>query len=87
MGFIDRGYMAKEIDEALFSLTPQELSQPVKTKVGYYIFRIEAKEPQTVASLKEAEIKIKSILFVQKFNERFKNWIIELKEGAYISIK
>ena len=87
MGFIDRGYMAKEIDEVLFSLTPQEFSQPVKTKLGYYIFKVEAKEPQTVTSLKEAEIRIKSILFVQKFNERFKKWITGLKQDAYISIK
>ena len=87
MGFIDKGYMTKEIDEVLFSLTPQELSQPVKTKLGYYIFKLEDKEPQTVTSLKEAEIKIKSILFVQKFNERFKKWITGLKEDAYISIK
>lgn len=87
MGFIDKGYMAKEIDEVLFSLTPQEFSQPVKTKLGYYIFEVEAKEPQTVAGLKEAEIKIKSILFVQKFNECFKKWIEELKRDTYISIK
>jgi len=87
MGFIDKGYMTKEIDEVLFSLTPQELSQPVKTKLGYYIFKAETKEPRTVTSLKEAEIKIKSILFVQKFNERFKKWITGLKEDAYISIK
>ncbi len=87
MGFIDKGYMTKEIDEVLFSLTPQELSQPVKTKLGYYIFKLEDKEPQTITSLKEAEIKIKSILFVQKFNERFKKWIKGLKEDAYISIK
>ncbi len=87
MGFINKGYMAKEIDEVLFSLAPQEFSQPVKTKLGYYIFKVEDKEPQVVAGLKEVELKIKSIIFVQKFNESFKKWIEELKKDTYISIK
>ena len=87
MDFINKGYMTKQIDDVLFSLEPQEFSQPIKTKLGYYIFKVEAKEPQTVISLKQAEIKIKSILFVQKFNKRFKEWIEELKKDTYISIK
>ena len=87
MGFISKGYMAKEIDEVLFSLKAMELSRPVETKLGYYIFKVEAKKPQVITGLEEAELKIKSILFAQKFNKRFKEWLEELKEDAYISIK
>ncbi|MEA3328698.1 MAG: peptidylprolyl isomerase [Candidatus Omnitrophota bacterium] len=87
MGVIGRGQMLKEIDQAIFSLEPGEVSPPIKTKSGYCIFKLEAKHPGSVVEFENAQNTIKSIVFTEKFKIKFKKWIEGLKKDAYISIK
>jgi peptidyl-prolyl cis-trans isomerase SurA len=87
MGFIARGHMLKEIDDIIFNLKLGQVSLPVKTKLGYYIFKLQDRRPASVVKLEDAQNKIKAIIFTDKFRVKFKKWIEDLKQDAYISIK
>ena len=87
MGYINKGQMMKKINEVIFSLEPGEISKTIETPVGYHIFKINAFREAGTESFDEARPQIENYLFQEKAKERFDEWMSELKENAYISVK
>jgi len=87
MGLIERGQMLAEIDEVIFDLKAGEVSEPVRTNLGYHVFKVEEKLAARQKEFSEAQDEIKEILFKERFESRYKEWVEKLKENAYISIK
>ena len=87
LGFIEKGQLIKEIDEAVFSLEPGDFTDAIKTPQGYRIFKVEEKIAGSPLSFSQAHEQIKNVLYSQKFTEAFKKWIDQIKQDAYISIK
>ena len=87
IGFIEKGQLIKEIDQAIFALEPGEYSHVIKTDQGFRIFKLEERKPAWPLSFTEAQDLIENMLYKEKFAQRFKEWIDELKKEAYISIK
>ena len=87
MGYIERGEMLEELEEAIFSLGVGDFSEPVKSEVGYHIFKVEDARHLGYFSLEDAQKGIKMMLFQKKFREKLDEWIAELSKEAYISIK
>jgi len=85
--WIERGAMIESVDEVIFNTPVGQMTGIVETPIGYHIFRIEAKEPGKVRTFEEVKDQIAGYLFQQKSNERFRDWMEEVKKAAYISIK
>ncbi len=41
MGYIEKGQMLEALDSAIFKLKPGEFSEPVKSEIGYHVFKVE----------------------------------------------
>ncbi|MFC1593710.1 peptidyl-prolyl cis-trans isomerase [Candidatus Omnitrophota bacterium] len=87
LGVIRRGQLLKTIEDVVFSLEVGQVSEPVKTENGYFIFSLKEKIAAQVLELSEVQSRIYQLIFEQKFQEKFSEWINELKEKAYILIK
>jgi len=87
MGYISKGQMMKKIDEVIFSLQPGEISETIETPVGYHVFKIVEVKEAGAESFDEARMQIENYLFQEKAKERFDEWMTNLKENAYISVK
>lgn len=87
MGYIKKNQMMEKIDEVLFSLEVGETSDVIETKIGYHIFKVTDKKEPSTKSFEEARVNIEDILFQKKAKIRYDQWIANLKENAYISIK
>jgi peptidyl-prolyl cis-trans isomerase D len=62
LGWFSRGRMVKEFEDAAFALKPGEVSEPVKSKFGYHILKLEGKRPGGVQPLSEVRDTIREKL-------------------------
>lgn len=86
-GWVKRGEMLASIDESLFELKAGAISPVLETSAGYHLFKIEEKKTGELPPLEEVRMKIHHLLFRQKAEKRFKEWMEELKARAYISLR
>jgi len=87
LGFVKKGQMLKEIDDAIFNLKAGEFSEAIKTQLGYHIFKVEEKIPEGIQEFSKVKDQIESRLFFEKGKERYAEWIKALKKNAYISFR
>ena len=85
LGFIKKSQMAKEFTDALSQMKAGDISQPFWTDMGLHIIKLEEKiEKQSEAAIKESA---KNKLIEQRFSEKYKHWLRELRETAYVEIR
>jgi len=87
MGYIEEGEMLEELDRVIFALNSGDVSEPVRSGLGYHIFKVEDIEASGYFSFKDAQAQIKDMLLQKKFKEKLREWLEELMSKAYISIK
>lgn len=87
LGYVKRGDMIKELDETIFSLKSDEVSNPIKTKLGYHIIKVGDRRLARHRDLSEVKSQIEGTIFNEKAQKRFAEYMAKLRKGAYISIK
>ena len=55
LGFFSQGRMVKPFDEAVFSMQPGAVSEPVRTSFGFHIIKLEEIRPATTRSFEEVK--------------------------------
>lgn len=80
LGSFPKGEMVAEFDDVAFSLTENEISDPVKTEYGYHIIKAGGKTPAKEANYEENKEQIEDTLFEEKMNTEYATWLEELKK-------
>ena len=86
LGYLSRGTIIPEIEEVVFALELEELSEVIKTDFGFHILKITEKKPETVKTLEEVKEDIIQTLLPDKQKEAFENLLEELKSKSEIEI-
>lgn len=73
MGTFERGQMLPPVDEAVFSLQPGRLGEPVETALGYHLLRLDALEVPQLAEVGD------------EFRRRIQQERIARAEAGYVS--
>jgi peptidyl-prolyl cis-trans isomerase SurA len=87
LGVLKRGELAQEIESAILALAPGEVSRPVRTALGYHLFRLEEREALEGEGLQRARQQIREILFREKYEARLDAWLKEIKQRAIIEVR
>lgn len=87
MGWVKQGQYMQNLDKAIFGLKINEISTPIKTRLGYHVFRVEKQKERVVLSLSEIRNRIEGMLYKKKTSALLKSWLKELREDAYISYR
>lgn len=74
--------MVPEFSDAVFSMSPGEISDPVRTDYGFHIVRLETRQAAETQELAEVEEDIRALLRQQKSAERLDELVIELEQRA-----
>ena len=86
LGYLSKGTIIPEIEEVVFALELEELSEVIKTDFGFHILKITEKKPKSVKTLEEVKEDIIQTLLPNKQKEAFENLLEELKGKAEIEI-
>jgi peptidyl-prolyl cis-trans isomerase SurA len=87
LGTFKKGEMLPDIENALETMKPGEISNLVETKAGLHIIKLEKKFEKNAKTFAEAKPDIEEILYKKKSEERFKQWASELRKNASIDIR
>ena len=86
VGFVGRGKMVPEFEEAVFNLKPGQVSDIVKTEYGYHIIKVEEVLLGKTLTLKDVKNRIHQILTMQMQKQVYDVWMNELKNSAFIEV-
>jgi peptidyl-prolyl cis-trans isomerase SurA len=87
LGAFKKGELAPVFEEKTMNLKPGEFTEPIRTRQGFIIFRVNAHRAAGVPPLKDVEEKIKEALYSQKLEPAARAYLTKLREQAYIDIK
>ena len=87
LGTFKKGDMVPEIEDAVITMMPGEISELVTTPAGFHIIKLEEKNPGKLKPFETVKASINDLLYRKKSEERFKQWAEDLRKTAVIDIK
>jgi parvulin-like peptidyl-prolyl isomerase len=84
LGWVSRGEISPEFEQAIASLKPQQVSRPIKGRYGYHIVQVLEKKTAAETSLPDYQEKIRSVIRAQKWGDRRDAWLQDLRANATI---
>ncbi|MBI3320271.1 MAG: peptidylprolyl isomerase [Candidatus Omnitrophica bacterium] len=85
MGWVRLGELLPELSEAIGRLEPGQLSDPIHTRLGWHLIKIDQRR-MVDAERGDARERPEQQLYQQKFSQTFSLWLNELRQRAYIQI-
>jgi parvulin-like peptidyl-prolyl isomerase len=83
---VEKGKFTPEIDQALWSLKPGEISDIVETSVSLHLIKMESIEKERVIPVQDLWQDIQQSLYIERAEELRKKWIVELRSKAFIEM-
>ena len=87
VGEVEQGQMASGVENVVFNLKLEEVSDPVEVENGIYVFKAIGISPGKQQSLAEVKDQIYNKLLDDQFQIKFKAWVDKLRSKAYVEIK
>ncbi|MCZ7626489.1 MAG: peptidylprolyl isomerase [Candidatus Methylomirabilis sp.] len=82
-----RGELAPELEEAAFALPVGQPSDIITTSAGFHLIVVEERVPGRTLSFDQVKERLRAILFDQKTEAKFKEWIEGLRTKANVEVK
>jgi peptidyl-prolyl cis-trans isomerase SurA len=86
MGVFKKGELMPVLDEAAFGLERGEVSSVIQTPMGFHILRALDKRESQKMTDEERMRETEGIIYNQKVEEKFKDWLKELRKKSFIQI-
>lgn len=87
LGTFKKADMLPEIGDTVAALKPGEISALVLSPAGLHIIKLEEKSQGTGKPFEEVKDSIEELLYKQKSDERFAQWVKDLRASASVEIK
>lgn len=87
IGQFKRGVMNKILEDATFSLQSGDITQPIRTKQGFVIFKITQHVPGGVPQYKDVEQEVEQAYYESKMAPAVREYLTKMREDAYVEIK
>jgi len=84
LGYVARGQMAEEFEDAVFNLGVGEVSDIFRTRFGFHIAKVYDRKPPSIPKVEEVKGQIVATLKEQMREKAFEEFIDQLKSKAKI---
>ena len=86
LGWIAHGDLVETLEQAVFSLPENAVSEVLETEYGFHLLKVERKEAAGTASLDEVRTQIEPKLRGQYADEQYRKWISELRKRSRVRV-
>ncbi len=86
LGTFKPGELLPGFEEAAAQLRPGQISDVVRTRIGFHIIRLEARQAASMRPFTEVQEDLKSEILRDKTERRYQEWLESLRQQAYIKI-
>ena len=86
LGFIERGQTLKAIEDAVFILKPGDVSNILKTELGYHLLKATDKHEEGSFSFDEVKASLTKYLKETKVLNSISEYVTKLRAGADVKI-
>jgi peptidyl-prolyl cis-trans isomerase SurA len=87
LGYFKRNDLAKELEDKSFALKPGQFTQPIRTRQGFIILRVNDHIEAGTPTFERVRDQIQEQLYSQKVQPALRLYLTKLREDAYIDIK
>jgi peptidyl-prolyl cis-trans isomerase SurA len=86
-GNFHRGELAKVFEDSTFSLKAGQFTDPIRTKQGYVIFKVDQHDAGGVPAYKDVEQDVEQNYYMSRMEPAIRDYLTQMREEAYIDIK
>jgi peptidyl-prolyl cis-trans isomerase SurA len=86
LGTFRAGELLPEFEAVVATLKPGEMSNVVRTPLGFHIIRVDARQQGGVRSFEEVQEEIRTELLRTRTEQKYQEWLGALRQQAYIKI-
>jgi peptidyl-prolyl cis-trans isomerase SurA len=87
MGHVKKGDILPDIEKVIFELKPGEVSDIIKTNMGYHIFKVIERSDRQCRDFSSVRHEIEETIYREKIKDKIRAWVFNLKKNAYIEFK
>jgi peptidyl-prolyl cis-trans isomerase SurA len=81
------GGLAKVFEDSVFGLKTGQYTDPIRTKQGFIIFRVDLHNPGGVPAYKDVEQDVEQNYYYSRMEPAMRDYLTQMREEAYIDIK
>lgn len=86
LGWVSPGTLVPEFEEAMNRLSLGGISQPVQSRFGVHLIKVENRRESTVDA-KQVRAQARNVLRERKFEAAYNEWLKELRAQAYVEMR
>ena len=83
LDWVSPGQMVKPFEDTFDQLAMEEVSEPVETQYGVHIIQVMDRRQENVTEIVMRN-RVRGVLRRQRASREFNQWVLQLKEQAYI---
>lgn len=87
LGSFKRGVLDPQLDEAVFKLAKNQFTSVIRIKTGYEILKVDDHYQAGLQPLSKVESQIENKLYMQKMEPAMHDYLAQLREESYITVK
>ncbi len=87
LGGYQKGYLASQIEDAVWKLPKGAVTPPIKMPTGFEIFKVEDHTKAGLESLADAKSEIENLLYGPKMQPKVREYLTQLRKQAFLQIK
>jgi peptidyl-prolyl cis-trans isomerase SurA len=87
LGQFRRGALAKVLEDATFNLNDGQFTEPIRTRQGYVILKVDQHVHGGVPQYKDVEQQVEQDYWDSKMMPAIREYLTKLREDAYVEVK
>ena len=87
LGFFKRGVMVAEFEKAAFTLPVGGISDPIRTKFGWHVLKVEEHKSLSAPPLEEVKDQLRDKMLRGQLEKYTDQYVQELRAGAVVDVK